>query len=67
MGGKGEGGQDVRRRRRRGRRRKKTTCQMRSGGCSETMERAVLQFKSELGQTQLHFAEAISGSLSYTI
>lgn len=50
-----------------GRRRKKTTCQMRSGGCSETMERAVLQFKSELGQTQLHFAEAISGSLSYTI
>lgn len=65
VGGKGEGGQDVRRRR--GRRRKKTTCQMRSGGCWETMERAVLQFKPELGQTQLHFVEAISGSLSYTI
>lgn len=49
-----------------GRRRKKKTCQKMSGGCTETTECAGLQFKTELGQTQLHFGEAISGSGSYT-
>lgn len=70
MGGKGEGGQDMKEgeeRREEGEKKKKITCQKRSGGCTETTERAVLQFKSELGQTQLHFVEAISGSVSYTM
>lgn len=51
MGGKGEGGQDIE-----GEKEGEKTCQ-------EMVE----QCESEVGQTQLHFTEAISGSLSYTI
>lgn len=69
MGGKGEGCQDVKegggKEGGEGEEEKKT-CQKMSGGRTETTECAGLQFKTELGQTQLHFGEAISGSGGYT-